>query len=716
MTKPATQQSHAHYWLSFVAVCLLQIVIACSAIYYVIDTQTEQSAVQSDKDLNFLFHVIQDKLQEKNYTSVENLLTLWGEEQTGHIASVTLSMANGFVLGQFQSPSSSQHLHSLSVDIPYSYKGLATLGLVIDDGATYAQAYRLSLFFVLSILIVNSLLALMIQLNVRKKLLTASLNEQRLQLSESVIELKEQITARRKAETNLAASEEKYRILMNNQSDAIFLHELLRDGFSTFSEVNQRAIDNYGYSRDEFLRLSARDITPEEETRKVIDHGLLDSFKKNGTMEFEARHIKKSGESFPVEIKSSIVQWQGKQYILSTARDIGERIKMQEKQLQLEQQMLHAQKLESLGILAGGIAHDFNNILMSVLGHSDLAVRRLPANAPANAHLEQIKKAAEKAANLSNQMLAYSGRGKFVVKAINLSHLIADMEYMLSVSVSKKAVIRYQLHEHLPSIEADATQLQQIIMNLVINASDAIGERSGIVVISTGFMDCDRHYLEEVWLDENLPEGSYVYIEIADTGCGMDQNTISKIFDPFFTTKFTGRGLGMSSVLGIVRGHKGAIKIYSELNKGSTMKVLFPASESPAARYQDLEPAEMTEMSGTVLLVDDEESIRSLGKGLLEVLGLDVITADDGRDAVRIYKERHRDIQFVLMDLTMPHMNGEEAFREIRRINPTAKVIMSSGYNQHDVSQKFLGKEMAGFLQKPYQLSTLQKAIQALDL
>jgi CheY-like chemotaxis protein len=248
-------------------------------------------------------------------------------------------------------------------------------------------------------------------------------------------------------------------------------------------------------------------------------------------------------------------------------------------------------------------------------------------------------------------------------------------------------------------------------MNLVINASEAIGEKSGVIAISTGCMDCNRNYLNDVWLNENINEGLYVYLEIADTGCGMSKDTLSKIFDPFFTTKFTGRGLGMSAVLGIVRGHKGAINVYSEEGKGTTFKILLPASGKPVAIFNHDSQTEDWHGSGTVLLVDDEENVRGIGTEMLWELGFTTITACDGKEALDIFKQ-HPGIDFVILDLTMPHMDGEQCFRELRQLKPDIKVIMSSGFSEYEVTQKFAGKGLAGFIQKPYKMSVLKQAIQ----
>ncbi|MFZ2949782.1 MAG: response regulator [Desulfuromonadaceae bacterium] len=380
---------------------------------------------------------------------------------------------------------------------------------------------------------------------------------------------------------------------------------------------------------------------------------------------------------------------------------------------QMEQQMLHSQKLESLGVLAGGIAHDFNNILMTIIGNADLALMRINKESPAVDNLHRIEQAADRAADLARQMLAYYGKGKFVIEHIDLNVLLEEMLHMLEVSVSKKAVLRFNPYHPLPPVEADATQMRQIIMNLVINASEAIGDKSGAIAITTGCMDCDQNYLKNVWLDENLADGLYVYLEISDSGCGMDGETLTKLFDPFFTTKFTGRGLGMAAVLGIVRGHKGAIKVYSEPGRGTAFKILLPASDRPAGLFDGDSCTSGWKGSGTILLVDDEETIRGIGTEMLKELGFEVITAADGYEAVEAFTSTPS-VSLVILDLTMPHMDGEQCFQELRRLDPDVKVIMSSGYNEQEVTQMFIGKGLAGFLQKPYKLSSLQEVIQAI--
>ncbi|GFO69285.1 hypothetical protein GMLC_28640 [Geomonas limicola] len=396
--------------------------------------------------------------------------------------------------------------------------------------------------------------------------------------------------------------------------------------------------------------------------------------------------------------------------IIGVMLDVTERKQAMAERIKHEQQIQQVQKLESLGVLAGGIAHDFNNILMAIIGNADLAQARLPIESPVRHNLQKIHAAAFRAADLSRQMLAYSGRGKFVLELLDLNRLIEEMIHMLEVSISKKAVLRFNQFNPLPMFEGDATQISQIIMNLVINASEAIGEKSGVIAITTGCMDCTRQYLQDLCLDQSIPEGLCVYLEVADTGCGMDEETKAKIFDPFFTTKFTGRGLGMSAVLGIIRGHNGGIKIYSEQGKGSSFKVIFPASSKQLELLDRAQMSSTWTATGKVLLVDDEESVRAIGSDMLRELGFEVVTACDGKDALLRFQEQPG-FRFVILDLTMPHMDGEQCYRELQQLKPGTRVIMSSGFNEHEVSQRFIGKGLAGFIQKPYTLTALKEIV-----
>jgi PAS domain S-box-containing protein len=522
------------------------------------------------------------------------------------------------------------------------------------------------------------------------------------------------ISERKQIERELRVSEEKFARAFKLSPDAVNINRL-SDG--VYIDINEGFTRAMGWTEEEVIGRSSLpgdlDIWCHAEDRRK----LVDGLREHGeVLDLEASFRSKDGRVLIGLMSARVIEINGELCILSLTRDITERVKAEEERRQLEEKLLQGQKLESLGILAGGIAHDFNNILMAVIGHSDLAQKRLPAESRVQEHLQQIHLAADKAADLANQMLAYSGKGKFVIEALQFSRLIKEMEHILAVSIKKNIHIRYDLPPQLPRIEADATQMRQIIMNLVINASDAIGDKNGVIAVTSGAMYCDRRYLQETWIDEDLPAGPYAYVEVADTGCGMSPETVERIFDPFYSTKFTGRGLGMAAVLGIVRGHKGAVKIYTEIGKGSTIKVLFPTGTLSEPRREDRVTLPKLEASGTVLLVDDEEAVRSIGSEMLGEFGFTVITAVNGQQALEIFSQRHQEIRFILLDLTMPEMDGEVAFRSFRQIDPAVRVIICSGYNEQEVAQKFVGKGLSGFLKKPYSLEKLGQAIQKLTL
>jgi CheY-like chemotaxis protein len=364
-------------------------------------------------------------------------------------------------------------------------------------------------------------------------------------------------------------------------------------------------------------------------------------------------------------------------------------------------------------VLAGGIAHDFNNLLAIILGNASLALDELPPMSSVRDSLRVIEKTSLRAAELCRQMLAYSGKCLFVNQPIRLKELIEEMVSLLKSSISKKAVLNLKLGERLPPLRGDPSQIGQVLMNLVINASEAVGDHNGVITISTGVSNCSRQNLRGVYLDETWTEGRYVWLEVADTGCGMAPETQQRIFEPFFTTKFTGRGLGLSAVLGIVRGHKGMLKVESQPGQGATFTVFFPASREEAAltgRDGGLS-SETWKGTGTILLADDEESVRTMGKRMLRRLGFEVLTAVDGREALEIYHAQREEIKLVLLDLTMPCMDGEETLDELRRIDPEIRVVMSSGYSEGEIAARFAGKRLAGFLQKPYALYELAQCL-----
>ena len=400
--------------------------------------------------------------------------------------------------------------------------------------------------------------------------------------------------------------------------------------------------------------------------------------------------------------------------MIGTHSDITARRQAEIEREALDRKVQETQKLESLGVLAGGIAHDFNNLLTSVLGNASIAAMELPPGSSVQDCIAQITEASLRAADLCKQMLAYSGRGRFVVQKLDLGQLVEQTAQMLQISISKKAVLRFRLEKGLPPVEVDATQIRQVIMNLVINASEAIGDRSGVISLSTGLTRVDRNYLHGTLMDPDLPEGEYVCLEVADSGCGMNSETQARIFDPFFTTKFTGRGLGLAAVLGIVRGHKGALKVHSAVGRGTTFKLVFPAAagdtESPKTP-----PATVPQWhsEGAVLVVDDEETMRSTDARMLPMMGLEPVLAVDGREAIAVFRENPARFVLVLLDLTMPHMDGEQTFSELRRLRPDVRVVLMSGFNAQEALVPFEGKGLASFLQKPFTLPELRAVLKS---
>jgi len=392
--------------------------------------------------------------------------------------------------------------------------------------------------------------------------------------------------------------------------------------------------------------------------------------------------------------------------VIMAVQDATEKIK-------IERKLLDAQKLESLGVLAGGIAHDFNNILTSILGSANLARLELPAAGPAHPYLEQIESAAVRASDLCKQLLAYSGRGRFVVERLDVNAVLDDMLQLLQLSIGKGAVLKLNLTRPLPAISGDATQIQQLLMNLVINASEAIGARSGVICVSTGVVRADRDYLSRTHFSPDLPEGDYIFVEVSDSGCGMDKSTVARIFDPFFTTKFAGRGLGLSAVLGIVRGHQGGIKVYSDPSRGSTFRALFPVVDGAVEARATPAPDGVVAWcgGGHVLVVDDEESVRAMLARALRVFGFTSDQAEGGRAALERVRTTETGYGCVLLDLTMPHMDGAETYRALRQARPDLPVLLMSGFNEKDAVSHFAGNGLAGFLQKPFEIEKLRRTL-----
>lgn len=411
------------------------------------------------------------------------------------------------------------------------------------------------------------------------------------------------------------------------------------------------------------------------------------------------------------ELSSASLQHGAQDYLAKNEVEIVERAvryaiqrkRNEVEQRRMEQRLLEGQKLESLGLLAGGVAHDFNNILTSILGHATLGQMDTTAGSQLSESLRHIETASRRAGELCAQLLAYSGRGRFVVGMIDLSALVKEMAGILRMSISKKADLVLDLSENVAEIEAADAQIRQVVMNLITNASDALQGAEGTITVRTRLERCDSNRFASTYLGEPLPAGDYVVVEVSDSGVGMDERTRAQMFHPFFTTKDSGQGLGLSAVLGIVRSHRAAIEVDSGEASGTTIRVLFPATEKKVEAVRSA-PKAMTplDVDGLVLVVDDEPSIRRLAKITLERMDVGVLLASDGVEALETIARHSKEISLVLLDLTMPRLGGDEIYPELVERCPDTPIILMSGYSKQDAIAQVGDPNLAGFLQKPF--------------
>jgi two-component system, cell cycle sensor histidine kinase and response regulator CckA len=452
----------------------------------------------------------------------------------------------------------------------------------------------------------------------------------------------------------------------------------------------------YGYAADEVIGRRMLEILPPDRQHEESD--ILERMRSGQQMfHFETVRVRKDGKLIDVALTISPIRDKSGAMlgISHVARDIGE-------QKRAAEQLRHTQKLESLGVLAGGIAHDFNNLLTGILGNASLAMEDLPPS-PARDSIEAVVAASERAAQLAQQMLAYSGKGRFIVERVDLSAVVRSTLRMIRAAVPAAVELRTDLANPLPPVEADPGQIQQLVMNIIINGAEAIpDDTAGSVTIVTRALDIGPGHRE-------LAPGPYVAFDVTDTGSGMDAATKARIFDPFFTTKFTGRGLGLAAVLGIVRGHRGAIEVDTAPGKGSTFRILLPAVTGAVVENTPAAPPAKTtaQEGGLILVIDDEAVVRSFARHTLERHGFTVLQAENGARGVDLFHEHLGQLRAVVLDLTMPVMSGEEALARMKAVDGNVPVILSSGFNEHQAVQRFEGKGLAGFLQKPYRAAAL---------
>jgi PAS domain S-box-containing protein len=499
---------------------------------------------------------------------------------------------------------------------------------------------------------------------------------------------------RRRAEQALHESEERFRATF--EQAAVGIAHVSLGG--RLLRVNQKLCDILGYSREELVEKSFRDLThPEDiEADRIYQHQVLTG--ASATSYIEKRYIRKDGSSIWANLTLSLVKKPSGEpnYFISVVEDITQH-------KSLEAQFQQAQKIEAIGRLSGGVAHDFNNLLIVINGYSDLLLQNfISEGEPARWYVEEIKKAGQRATNLTRQLLAFSRQQVLQPKILNLNEVVADMENMLRHLIGEDIELFTVLGPYLGLVKADPSQLEQVIVNLVVNARGAM-PRGGKVIIETSQVELDEIYPPN---DVNLPPGSYIMLAVSDTGHGMDTETRSQIFEPFFTTKEMGKGtgLGLASVYGIVKQSGGDIRVFSEPGQGAMFRIYLPCvrdkTRAPEPRLDMSEPSGGSEI---VLLVEDEEGVRTLARRVLEMSGYTVLEAGYGGEALRLCQQHSEPIHLLLTDIVMPGgLNGRELAERLLRLRPELKVLYMSGYTDETIVPHEIIEPGLFFLQKPF--------------
>ncbi len=570
------------------------------------------------------------------------------------------------------------------------------LGVPIDSGESFLKKYGFKIFAIASSLLLIILSAFFWIFLLRREVIKRT--------SDLKLEI-EKLTSTEKELTDAVI---RYRGIYDNTPDSIFWIRL--DNGSFFIEnVNPAHKKNTGIGNEHVAGKNIEEILPPELSAPVIKN-YTECIRNKKPISYQEEVPIDSEKKIFWTLLVPIIDEHGLySRIVGFSRDITS-LK------NVEMAVRHTQKLESLGVLAGGIAHDFNNLLSAIMGNIDLTIHAFNKNDYQQKYLDNALLASRRAADLCSQLLAYSGKGISEFQEVNINAVINEMLNILEVSISKKINLTVNLSDKTPWIDADPSQIRQIVMNLVINASESLNDSEGEVVLSTGSGYFTKDELSTVLAADDLNDGEYSWLKVKDTGCGMNSETLSHLFDPFFTTKFTGRGLGLSAILGIVRGHKGTIIVKSSPGKGSTFTVYFPAKNRNEQHIIDESTSTGDQLTGGyALVVDDEEGVRAVAASMLELCGFKVLTSYDGMDAVKKISDfndyKNGYLKIILLDLTMPHMDGVETFKKINKISPESRIILMSGYSENDLSEKFADSGVSGFLQKPFQLQDLMKKI-----
>ena len=495
----------------------------------------------------------------------------------------------------------------------------------------------------------------------------------------------------------LIESEEKYRILFESNPHPMWVYDLETLKFLT---VNDAAVEHYGYSRDEFLTLTIKDIRPAEEISPLLENvsRITTGIDKAGVW----RHRKKEGTIIYVEITSHVVDFGGRRGEIVLANDVT-------KSLKLEEQLRQAQKMESVGLLAGGVAHDFNNVLTAIIGYGNLLQMKLAKTDPLRSYAENILTTAQRAAQLTQSLLAFSRKQVINPIPVELNGIITRVEKLLKRLIREDIELITRLVPGDTAVMADSVQIEQVLMNLVTNARDAM-PHGGTLTISTSIDELGKDFITVHGYGK---PGAYVRLSIADTGEGMDERTREHIFEPFFTTKEMGKGtgLGLASAYGLIKQHKGFIEVESAPGRGTSFHIYFPALKPGASKNEAHAEEVLPGGTESILVAEDDEIIRNLTSSILREFGYTVIVALDGNDAIKEFRENRDRIRLLLFDVIMPRKNGKDAYEEIRTIRPDIKVLFISGYSADVISKEGILERGVSFISKPVSPSELLRKV-----
>ncbi len=579
---------------------------------------------------------------------------------------------------------------------------------ILGRGTSYPLPDWACVFFALTIAV---------SLSGRYSRLHLELDHLRLQLEQRVEDATAEFSdANRRLEAENSErqlAEESMRMLeraVEQSVDGIMVADLA--GSTEF--LNEAWARMHGYEVPEVLGYDLNLFHTVEQMQAEV-YPLLNQVRDRESFDGEVGHRRRDGSTFPTWMTASLLcgpegEAEG---IVAIARDVSEQIRRDKEKQQLESRLQHAAKLESLGDLAAGIAHDYNNLLTGMIFHADLARKQVAEDSPAHDKIRRIEHAAERAADLSDQLLTFAGEEEPELEPLRLNNVLRGMEQQLRERVPEEHLLQFQLKKALPPVDVDPSQLRRVVLRLVANAVEAVGEDAGVITLRTSKVEAKRDYFYGARPSEELPPGTYVFFEVSDSGIGIDEQTRERMFDPFFTTKPVGRGLGLATTLGTVGAHGGGIKVYSEPGRGTTFEVLFPASTRREAAVKT-RTEEKWEPAGTILVVDDEELVLEVSREILTSRGFTVLTAAGGAQAVEIYRDRRDEIAAVVLDMTMPEVDGDQAFRMIREIDPRARVLMMSGYSKRKVSTGIIEEGLGGFLHKPFRPQELMEKLREL--